>query len=135
MINLKVEIIEKLAPPSSIKAIRSFLGHVGFYRRFINDFSKIAKPLTKLLEKDVFFNFDQEYLEAFSALKDKLTKAPIIIAPDWNLPFELMCDVSDFVVGAVLGQRRDKHFQPIYYASRTLTAVETILLKTGIDFV
>ena len=113
MINLKVEIIEKLAPPSSIKAIRSFLGHVGFYRRFINDFSKIAKPLTKLLEKYVPFNFDQDYLEAFNTLKDKLINAPIIIAPDWNLPFELMCDVSDFVVGAVLGQRRDKHFQPI----------------------
>ena len=80
--------------------------------------------MTKLLEKDVDFNFDQECLEAFNTLKDKLTKAPIIIAPDWNLPFEIMCDASDFAVGAVLGQRRDKHFQPIYYASRTLTAAQ-----------
>ena len=120
----KIETIEKLPPPSSVKAIRSFLGHAGFYRRFIKDFSKIAKPLTKLLEKDVPFNFDQECLDAFKILKDKLINAPIIIAPDWNLPFELMCDASDFAVGAVLGQRRDKHFQPIYYASKTLTAAQ-----------
>ena len=80
--------------------------------------------MTKLLEKDVPFNFDKKCLEAFNTLKDKLTKAPIIIAPDWNSPFELMCDASDFTVGAVLGQRRDKHFQPIYYASKTLTAAQ-----------
>ncbi|KAK5819483.1 hypothetical protein PVK06_024486 [Gossypium arboreum] len=120
----KVETIEKLPPPSSVKTIRSFLGHAGFYRRFIKDFSKIAKPLTKLLEKDIPFNFDQECLEAFNTLKDKLINAPIIIAPDWNLPFELMCNVSDFAVGAVLGQQRDEHFQPIYYASKTLTAAQ-----------
>ena len=100
----KIETIEKLPPPSSVKAIRSFLGHAGFYRRFIKDFSNIAKPLTKLLEKDVPFYFDQECLEAFNTLKDKLINAPIIIALDWNLPFELMCDARDFAVGAVLGQ-------------------------------
>ena len=70
------------------------------------------------------FNFRQECLEAFNTLKDKLINAPIIIAPDWNFPFERMCDASDFAVGAVLGQRRDKHFQPIYYASKTLTAAQ-----------
>ena len=100
----KIETIKKLPPPSSVKAIRSFLGHAGFYRRFITDFSKIAKPLTKLLEKDIPFNFNRECLEAFNTLKDKLINAPIIITPDWNLPFELMCDTSDFSVGAVLGQ-------------------------------
>ncbi|KAG8501367.1 hypothetical protein CXB51_003474 [Gossypium anomalum] len=120
----KVETIEKLPPPNSVEAIRSFLGHARFYRRFIKDFSKIAKPLTNLLEKDVPFNFNQECLEAFNTLKDKLINAPIVVAPDWNLLFELMCDASDFAVGAILGQRKDKHFQLINYASRTLTVAQ-----------
>ena len=105
----KVEIIEKLPPPTSVKAIRSFLGHLGFYRRFIKDFSKIAKPLSMLLVKDTPFNFSNDYLQAFNRLKE-LVNAPIIVAPNWDLPFELMCDASDFAIGAVLGQRRDKHF-------------------------
>ncbi|KAK1429674.1 hypothetical protein QVD17_11888 [Tagetes erecta] len=116
----KVETISKLPPPTSVKAIRSFLGHAGFYRRFIKDFSKIARPMTQLLEKDVPFIFNNECLNAFNFLKQKLINAPIMVAPDWNLPFELMCDASDYAVGAVLGQRKDKHFHPIYYASKTL---------------
>ena len=98
-----IETIEKLPPPSSIKGIRSFLGRDGFYRRFIKDFSKITKPLCKLLEKDVPFVFDEKCLAAFQTLKSVLISAPVIIAPDWNLPFELMCDASDYAVGAVLG--------------------------------
>nr|GEW44653.1 reverse transcriptase domain-containing protein [Tanacetum cinerariifolium] len=60
-------------------------------------------------------------IDAFEALKKKLTKAPILVVPDWNLPFELMCDASDFAIGAVLGQRKTKQFQPIHYASKTMT--------------
>ena len=101
--NVKVDTIARLPPPSSVKAIRSFLGHAGFYRRFIKDFSKIARPLTRLLDKDVPFDFNDECLKAFETLRSKLTKAPIMVAPDWNLPFELMCVASDFAVGAVLG--------------------------------
>ena len=78
----KVEVVSKLLPPSSVKAILSFLGHAGFYRRFIKDFSKISKPLTKLLEKDTPFKFDDDCLEAFNILKDKLTTTPIMVAPD-----------------------------------------------------
>ena len=78
----KVEIIEKLPPPTSVKAIRSFLGHVGFYRRFIKDFSKIVKPLSILLEKDVPFNFSNDCLQAFNRLKKELIKAQIMVAPD-----------------------------------------------------
>ena len=92
-----------MPPPTSAKAVRSFLGHAGFYRRFIKDFSKIATPLMNLLQKDVLFNFSQECLEAFNVLKEKLTNTPIMVAPDWDIPFELMYDASDFVVGAVLG--------------------------------
>ena len=116
----KIEAIEKLPPPSSVKGIRSFLGHAGFYRRFIKDFSQIAKPLSNLLVQGIPFEFDSQCLKAFTALKDKLISAPIVVAPDWSFPFELMCDASDYAIGAVLGQKREKIFQVIYYASRTL---------------
>ncbi|XP_071687825.1 uncharacterized protein [Rutidosis leptorrhynchoides] len=117
----KIDVIHKLPHLTNVKAIRSFLGHAGFYRRFIKDFSKIARPLTKLLEKDIPFDFNDDCVNAFSILKEKLTHAPIMVSPDWALPFELMCDASDVALGAVLGQRKINHFQPIYYASKTLT--------------
>ncbi|CAJ2679650.1 unnamed protein product [Trifolium pratense] len=116
----KVEVISKLPPPSSVKGVRSFLGHVGFYRRFVKDFSKISKPMTNLLLKEATFNFSDSCLKAFNCLKEKLISAPIVVAPDWSLPFEIMCDASDSAVGAVLGQRKNKVFYTIYYASRTL---------------
>ena len=116
----KIEAIEKLPPPSSVKGIRSFLGHAGFYRRFIKDFSQIAKPLSNLLVQGIPFEFDSQCLKAFTVLKDKLISAPIVVAPDWSFPFELMCDASDYEIGVVLGQKREKIFQVIYYASRTL---------------
>ncbi|GKC51677.1 reverse transcriptase domain-containing protein [Tanacetum coccineum] len=117
----KVYVIAKLPHPTSVKGIRIFLGHAGFYRRFIQDFSKIARPMTHLLEKDTPFIFSKECIEVFEILKKKLTEAPILVAPDWNLPFEIMYDASDFAVGAVLGKRKIKHFQPIHYASKTMT--------------
>ncbi|XP_070002946.1 uncharacterized protein [Nicotiana sylvestris] len=118
----KVEAIEKLPPPTSVRGIRSFLGHAGFYRRFIKDFSKISSPLCRLLEKDTSFKFDDACLKAFDELKRRLVTAPIIISPDWKLPFELMCDASDIAIGAVLGQRKEKIFCSIHYASRTLNS-------------
>ncbi|GKC18260.1 reverse transcriptase domain-containing protein, partial [Tanacetum coccineum] len=117
----KVNVIAKLPHPTTVKGIQSFLSHVGFYHRFIQDFSKIARPMTRLLEKYTPFFFSKECIEAFQTLNKKLTKAPILVAPDWDLPFELMCDASDFAIGAVLGQRKTKHFQPIHYASKTMT--------------
>ncbi|KAJ9542541.1 hypothetical protein OSB04_029047 [Centaurea solstitialis] len=116
----KIDTISKLPPPTNIKGVRSFLGHAGFYRRFIKDFSKITRPLNKLLEKDAPFIFDENCTHAFETLKYHLTNAPIMVPPDWNQPFEIMCDASDYAVGAVLGQRINNHFQPICYASRTL---------------
>jgi hypothetical protein len=116
----KIEVIKDLPPPVNVKGVRSFLGHAGFYRRFIKDFSKIAKPLSNLLVKENEFNFDDECLRAFVVIKEKLVTAPIIIAPNWDLPFELMCDASDYAVGAVLGQRHEKFFHAIYYASKVL---------------
>nr|GEZ71052.1 reverse transcriptase domain-containing protein [Tanacetum cinerariifolium] len=121
----KVDVITKLPHPTTLKGIRSFLGYAGFYRRFIKDFSKIARPMTRLLKKDTPFIFSKECVEAFQTLKRKLTEAPILIALDWDMPFELMCDASNFAIGAVLGQRQDKHFRPIHYASKTMTEAES----------
>ncbi|GJZ77591.1 reverse transcriptase domain-containing protein [Tanacetum coccineum] len=103
----KVDVISKLPHPTTVKGIRSFIGHAGFYQRFIQDFSKIARPMTHLLEKETLFIFSKECIEAFKTHKMKLTKALILVAPDWDLPFEIMCDASDFAVGAVLGQRAE----------------------------
>jgi hypothetical protein len=99
----KIEVISNLPPPVNVKGVRSFHGHAGFYRRFIKDFSKISKPLCNLLLKDSTFTFTEECLISFNTLKEKLVTAPIIVAPDWNLHFELMCDASDYAVGVVLG--------------------------------
>ncbi|GJU03597.1 reverse transcriptase domain-containing protein [Tanacetum coccineum] len=120
----KVDVIAKLPHPTTVKGVRSFLGHAGFYRRFIQDFSKIARPMTHLLEKETPFVLSQDCIDAFETLKKKLTEAPILVIPDWNLPFELMCDASDFAIGMVLGQRKAKHFQPIHYASKTMTEAQ-----------
>ncbi|GKE50280.1 reverse transcriptase domain-containing protein [Tanacetum coccineum] len=94
----KVDVIAKLSHPTSVKGVQSFLGHAGFYRRFIQDFSKIVRPMTHLLEKETPFFFSKECIESFKTLKKKLTKAPILVAPDWDLPFEIMCDASDYAV-------------------------------------
>ncbi|XP_062075474.1 uncharacterized protein LOC133779537 [Humulus lupulus] len=104
----KIDLIHSLPPPSSVKEIRSFLGHAGLYRQFIKDFSKIASPLCNLLQKDVAFEFNDKCLFAFNKLKESLTSTPIIHPPNWELPFEIMCDNSDYAVGAILGQRVDK---------------------------
>ncbi|GJZ78455.1 putative nucleotidyltransferase, ribonuclease H [Tanacetum coccineum] len=95
----KVKAISKLPYPVNVKSIRSFLEHAGFYRRFIKDFSQVARPMTQLL-------------------------APIMIKPDWSLPFEVMYDASDYAVGAVLGQRIDKHFKHIHYANKTMNEAQ-----------
>ncbi|GJX81265.1 reverse transcriptase domain-containing protein, partial [Tanacetum coccineum] len=116
----KIDVIAKLPYSTNVKGVRSFLGHARFYQRFIKDFSTISKPMTQLLMKDAKFDFFDDCKKAFNILKEKLTTAPIIISLDWNAPFELMCDASDFTVEAVLGQRIDGKFKPIYYASKTL---------------
>ena len=116
----KIEVMTGLPAPPNVKYVRSFFGHAGFYRRFIQDFSKIARPLTSLLCKEVKFDFTPKCVKSFEEIKKALITAPIVQAPDWNLPFEIMCDASDFTVGAVLGQRKEKKLHAVYYASRTL---------------
>jgi hypothetical protein len=99
----KIEVIEQLLPPTNVKEIRSFLGHAGFYQKFIQNFSQIAQPLTHLLAKDAMFIFMEECLQSFHTLKEALVSAPVIQPHDWHLPFEIMCDANDYAVGAVLG--------------------------------
>lgn len=130
----KIELISHLPPPKTVKDIRAFLGHAGFYRRFIKDFSKLARPLTNLLAKDTPFQFTDECLRAFDLLKKELTSAPIIRPPDWTQPFELMCDASDYAIGAVLGQRIQKRPYVIYYASRTLNDAQLNYSTTEKEF-
>lgn len=107
-----------------MREIYSFLGHAGFYRRFILNFSNIVVPLSRLLHKDIAFVFDKDCKEAFDELKRRLTNAPILQPPNWELPFELMCDASDFVLGVVLSQKARKIPHVIAYASRTLDATQ-----------
>nr|GEW00008.1 reverse transcriptase domain-containing protein [Tanacetum cinerariifolium] len=90
----------------------------------ISDSPWIARPMTHLLKKETLFVFSKDCIDAFETLKKKLTKALVLVVPDWNLPFEIMCDASDFAIGAVLGQRKTKYFQPIHYASKTMTEAQ-----------
>ena len=120
----KTNVITQLPNPTCVREIRSFLGHAGFYRRFIKDFSKIALPLSNLLKKDANFNFDDKCRNAFDHLKRALTTTPVIQPPNWTLPFELMCDASNYALGAVLAQRVGRMPHAIYYASRTLDAAQ-----------
>ena len=106
--------------PSTNKDLRSFLWHVDFYRRFIQDFAKVSKPVTTLLCKDNDFIIDEEGKRAFTMLKQALIEAPILQISNWDLPFEIMCDASNYAVGVVLGQRLDKKPATICYASKTL---------------
>ena len=99
----KIAVINTLMPPTTVKGIRSFLGHAGFYRRFIKDFSKISRPLCRLLEKDAKFDFDESCRVAFEEIKSRLVSAPIMLTPDWNNGFEIMCDASDYTMGVILG--------------------------------
>nr|GEY70366.1 retrovirus-related Pol polyprotein from transposon 17.6 [Tanacetum cinerariifolium] len=126
----KVDVIAKLPYPTTVKGVRSFLGHAGFYRRFIQDFSKIARPMTLLLEKETPFVFSKECVDAFDTLKKKLTEALILVVPDWNLPFELICAESDFAIDAVLGQLYAfEMFRPYLVLSKSIVYTDHSALK------
>ena len=120
----KINIISKLPSPTNVKTMRQFLGHTGFYRRFIMDFSKNAKPFYRLLEKDAKFICGEDHQRSFEELKTYLTTAPIVRAPNWQLPFEVMCDASDLTIGAVLWQREGGKPYVVYYASKTLNEAQ-----------
>ena len=121
---VKIELISKLPSHTSVKTIRQFLGHAGFYRRFIMDFSKIAKLLYKMLEKDANFFWDEDCQMSFEELKSHLTTALIVRAPNWKLPFKVICDASDPSIEAVLTQREHGKPYVVYYESKTLNEAQ-----------
>ena len=130
----KVELISNLPTPKCVKYIRSFLGHAGFYMRFIRDFSAIARPLCNFLAKDVPFAWSQACEDSFDKLKTMLVSPPIMRSPNWELPFETMCDASDYAIGAVLGQREDTKAFMVYYASKTLDSAQSNYRTTEKEF-
>ena len=91
----KIEVIVGLPSPKTQKEVRIFLGHAGYYCRFIENFTKIAAPMFKLLTKDVEFQWTESCQSVFEVLKDKLSVAPILRGPDWSLPFYISMDASD----------------------------------------
>ena len=102
---IKFEFISKLPIPNCQKDVRSFLGFTGYYRRFTENFTKIASPLFKLLTKDCEFKWDPNWQSAFETLKTRIFEAPILRGPNWKLPFHISTDASDTALGAVLGQK------------------------------
>ena len=108
----KISLMKTVMPSTIVKGIGSFLGHAGFYKRFIKDLSKIARPLCRLLEKDARFEFDEAYHSTFKEIKAQLIIALIMATPNWSKDFEIMCDASDYAMRVVLGQRTKTFSKP-----------------------
>jgi transposase InsO family protein len=120
----KIKAVQEFPQPQCPKDIKSFLGLVSYYRRFIKDISKISKPLTNLLKKDTLFKWENEQQLAFERLKACLTSAPLLSYPDFSIPFVLTCDASNYAISAILSQGPVGSDKPIAFASRTLTKAE-----------
>lgn len=117
----KIQVIVNLIPPKPQKEVRSFLGYVGYYRRFIKNFSKIALPLFKFLAKDIEFQWTTNCQNAFEILKENLSITPILRGPNWSLPLHISTDASDTAIGASLGQKENQFNYAIYFISKNLT--------------
>lgn len=120
----KIKCVKEFPVPTNVKEVKSFLGLSGYYRRFIQNYGQIAKPLTSLLKKDVPYRWSDLCQQAFEQLKDLLTQAPILQYPDFSKPFNLTCDASDYAIGCVLSQGPIGKDLPIAFASRTLNKAE-----------
>ncbi|MCI03682.1 retrotransposon protein, partial [Trifolium medium] len=116
----KVDVVLQWSTPESVSEIRSFLGLAGYYRRFIEGFSKLAMPLTQLTQKNQPFVWDKNYEESFQELKRRLTTVPVLVLPDAKEPFEVYCDASKMGLGGVLMQKG----KVVAYASRQLKTRE-----------
>lgn len=120
----KIEVIQKLSLPVSVRGICSFFYHAGFYIIFIMDFYKIASPLCKLLDKEVKFLFNDDCLKYFKCLKERLISTPIIVFPDSSTSFEVMCNARGVALGVVLVQRRENILHAICYARKSLNLTQ-----------
>jgi hypothetical protein len=127
---VKIHIITQIIIPSSQKEVHIFLGHAGYYRRFIPNFTSLATPLFNLLSKEDEFNWDDECQVSFEILKHKLSTTPILRGPNWSLPFHICTDASDIALGAVLGQKENKIPYAIYFVSKNLSPIEVNYMVT-----
>ena len=111
--------------PTTVKQVRSFLGFGNFYRRFIQNFANLARPLNDLLRKDIKFEWTQEHQNSFDTLKKRFTEEPVLMMPDQSRPFQIEADASKYATGAVLTQtdsNGDRH--PVAFISKTLSPTE-----------
>ncbi|PNF27381.1 hypothetical protein B7P43_G17494, partial [Cryptotermes secundus] len=120
----RVDAIREFPPPNNLKAVRRFLGMVGFYGKFVKDFSLLAEPLHALKRKGARFVWGDSQKRAFEALKEAISTPPVLQVPDFSKEFVLVCDASDLAVSAVLNQRCESELAPIAFASRLLSATE-----------
>jgi hypothetical protein len=130
----KIQVIKDLPTPKTKTEVRSFLGHAGYYRRFINFFSKIASPLFVLLTKNAKFKWTYSCQEAFNTLKHQLSIVPILRGPDWTLPFHISSDASDTAIGVVLGQEENHLPYAIYFINKNMTPAELNYTVTKKEF-
>jgi hypothetical protein len=130
----KIQVIKDLPIPKTQIDVRIFLGHAGYYRRFINFFSKIASPLFVLLMKNDEFKWTNLCQEAFDTLKHQLSIAPILRGPDWTLPFHISFDASDTAIGVLLGQEENHLPYAIYFISKNMTPAELNYTVTEKEF-
>jgi hypothetical protein len=130
----KIEVILQIPFPKMQKEVRSFLGHVGYYQRFIKKNSKIAAPLFNLLSKDVEFVSTDKCQSAFANLKQKVSQAPILRGLDWSVPFHISSDASNIAIGAILGQQEDSKPYVIYFISKNLSPAELNYTVTEKEF-
>ena len=120
----KIKSVQEFPRPKNEKNIKQFLGLAGYYRRFIENFSKIASPLTQLLKKDTPFVWTEKQQVAFDTLKQKLCEEPLLQRPDFSKPFILTTDASGYAIGGILSQGKIGQDKPIAYTSRTLSDSE-----------
>lgn len=121
---LNIEVIAKLSPPTNKKGIQSFLGCAGYYRRFVENFTKVTSSLFRLLTKEYEFHWNDECQATFDTLKEKISSAPVLRGPDWKFPFHISTDASYSAIGSVLGEKEDSVTHAIYYVSENLTPAE-----------
>eukprot|EP00833_Pecoramyces_ruminatium_P006824 jgi/Orpsp1_1/1180856/evm.model.c7180000074882.1 len=121
----KIQTVAEWPTPTNVKDVQRFLGLCNYYRRFVNNFAKIAKPLHNLTRKGIKFHWSEKCNKAFIELKKRLTSSPVLQHPDITKPFIVECDSSNFAIGAVLSQKdEDNKLHPVAYFSRSLHDAE-----------
>jgi len=129
-----VNVICNWLPPKDVSKLRSFLGAVGYYRKFIKDFAQIASPLFQLLKKNSKFEWTKESNLVFKSLKERLIRAPILVPPDFNKPFIIRSDASRSGIGGVIIQKDDNGVEKlIHYVSRALRKAKVNYSVTDLE--